>query len=274
MKESFKMQFREMLSKKTTVLAYLIILLFVCANFLGNVFSNREIQYITQMYDLVKKLTWSSWSVSGQYFMQLFPLLAILPSATAWITEKNSGIHAYIRSRTGERAYWHGKICAAFSVSFLVFVIPFLMELILSVCCFSMKSKGDPSGFDYLTTVEEGKKYVFSQLFYGNRILYAFIFILMISGTAGVFAMFNLFVTTLPGFRYKIFAFFPVYIVLFLMTTAETWISPGKSLYYGFALMMFETTEVNYPVLLFSLILLVCMTFLLAERKIRKGEMG
>lgn len=271
MKNSFKMQFREIAVKKTTVVTYLAVLLFVAVNFSVNLLENREIQYVSQMYDPIKKLTWSSWSVSGYYLMQLFPLLAVFPTATSWISEKNSGIHAYIRSRSGEREYWYGKMGAAFVISFLIFTVPFLLELLLSIICFPMQSAGDPSGFSYLITVEEGTGYILPQLFYSNKVLYAAVFVLIIGCVAGGFAVFNLFVTTLPGFRYKIFTFFPIYIFLFLLTVGESWISPNESLYYGLLLTMFESGNANYLLFAAVIVGMLAISFLLAERKIREG---
>ena len=88
---SIKMQLSELFRKKTVVFTFFILLFFVLANFYQNMFHNlyqdEEVKYISQMYDPIKLLTLSDWSTIGYFMMEYYPLLVVLPTACAYLTD-------------------------------------------------------------------------------------------------------------------------------------------------------------------------------------------
>ena len=128
---SIKMLLLEMLRKKTVVFTFFLVLAFVMANFYHNMFNNNEIQYISQMYDPIKMLTLSDWSVSGYFFMEYFPLLVVVPTSCAYLTDRDTKMKIYIESKTGKGYYWYAKLIVVFLTTFLIFTIPFFIEIML-----------------------------------------------------------------------------------------------------------------------------------------------
>ena len=266
------MQLSNLCRKKTCIFTYFLLLAFMFWNFLSNVRDFSRIHYISQMYDFAKVLTLSKWTASSYYLMEYLPLLVVLPTSCAYLNDKHTRIQIYIETRVGKRDYWYGKLIAVFGMTFLVFTLPFLLEIGLSCLCFDLRSLGDPSEFGFHYTIAKDGKYFLSGLYLNNRILYVIILILLFGLAAGILAMWNVAITSLPFFRYKIFTFFPIYVLLFLISCVEKIFKPSFTMNYFFVLRMFEDTKTSYVAVLIFLISLVVMSFLIIEYRIRKEE--
>ena len=189
--KALKMQMSEMVRKKTVMFSFLVVFIFTIVNFWTNMFDFKEIKYVSQMYDIVKTLTLSEWSISGHFMMEYYPLLVVIPTACAYLTDKETRVKVYIESRVGKKIYWYSKLASVFIVTFLIFTIPFLIELAMGAMCFNIDAMGDPSGFSYIQTVEWDNQYLFWELWAGNRFLYAIVMILLFGTVSGILAMFN-----------------------------------------------------------------------------------
>ena len=64
-------------------------------------FRNNNAQYVSQMYDPMKTLTLSDWSAPGFFMMFFYPILVVLPTATSYLKDKESGVKIYVQSKTG-----------------------------------------------------------------------------------------------------------------------------------------------------------------------------
>lgn len=269
-----------MIRKKTVIFTFFILMAFVIVNFFVNVFQFRDVQYISQMYDPIKKLTLSNWSVSGYFMMEYYPLLVVIPTACVYLTDKSSKVKLYIESRVGKNNYWYGKAVCVFLVTFAVFTIPFLIEILLEGICFSMQSSGDPSGFEWIQTIQNENQMFLSGLWIQNKVLYALLMTILFGVISGVLAVFNFAVTTLPFFKYKIFSFFPIYILFYFISFAEKQLHISNvidySMNYFFILRMFhgQTTayKYNYKVYFVFLILLLAVSFLFVRIKTKKDD--
>lgn len=270
--KSIRMQMAGMVKKKEVVLIYFVLMIFAAVNFVSNIIFNNDIVYITEMPDLVKKLTLSDWSSCGYYMMQYYPLLVVIPTACAYLSDRDSRMQTYIQSRTGSRNYWYGKLITVFLTTFILFSLPFLTEILLSTISFSIKSSGDPSGFNYLATIENENRYFLSDLFIKNKIIYAVVNVLIFGTVSGILALFNFSVTTLPGMKYKIFAFFPIYLLFYFISILNTIIKPDCTTNYSIILRMFSDGEKNYSLYGIFLIILVLLSVILTEVKIRRDE--
>lgn len=214
---SIKMQFMELLGKKTVIITYLILMGFMIVNFIGNMLDYAEVKYVSEMYDPIKLLTLSTWSESGFYLRMFYPILVCIPTSAVYLTDRETRVMTYIGSRTGGKKYLIGKVIAVFLVTFLVFTLPFLLEFILSCICFNMDSLGDPSNISYIDIAGHEYGYFMPQLWLDNRIAYAIFMIVLFGVVSGILAVFNFSICTLPIFKYKIFTFFPIYVMFHLI---------------------------------------------------------
>ena len=111
LKKSVKMQMVYILERKTTVFVFFVIIGFIAVNFIMNMISNYEISEVNQMLDPVKMTILSDWSFLSYYFLAYYPLIVVIPTAMFILTDKNSGMDIYIKSRVGNVNYMRGKLC-------------------------------------------------------------------------------------------------------------------------------------------------------------------
>lgn len=270
---SLRMQMSEMIRKKSVVITFFILFSFVMVNFFVNMINFSEIKYISQMYDPIKVLTLSEWSVSGYFMMEYYPLLVVVPTACAYLTDKNTRVKIYIESKTGKETYWFTKALSVFITTFFVFTIPFLTEILLEVICFSMESAGDPTGFTFIQTIENENQHLFSELWINNKIVYAVIMTLLFGVVSGILALFNFAISTLPFFKYKIFTFFPIYIMFYAISIFQNILKFDYTLNYFYILRMFNTELKNYVVYLVFLFVLATVSFVIIKYKSIKDDL-
>lgn len=266
------MQVTYLLGKGTTILTWFIMLGFVAYNYIGNIQVNHDIRYVTQMFDPFMTLTLSDFSKSSFFLMTYYPLLLVLPTSCAYISDRKSQVDVYIKGRVGCKAYFRGQLISVFLVTFLVFTIPFLLETALGFFCFSKDSMGVPTNMEYIHTIEETDQYCLYSIWVRSRVGYTILWILLFGLVTAILAAFNYAVTTLKIFYYKILTFFPVYILFYLISFLSKLLKPSYTLNYFFILRMFNTKEKNFWAYGLFLLLLLTLTVLLTERKIRKEQ--
>ncbi len=270
---SLRMQLAEMVRKKSVVITFFVLFAFVLANFFVNMFEYKEITYISQMFDPIKVLTLSEWSVSGYFMMEYYPILVVIPTACAYFTDKNTRVKIFIESKTGKESYWFAKAISVFITTFLVFTIPFLLEIVLEVICFSMNAMGDPSGFQFIKSIESENQYLLYELWVDNRIVYAIIMTILFGVVSGILALFNFAISTLPFFNYKIFTFFPIYVLFYFVSIFESLIDTDYTLNYFYILRMFNTEPKNNMVYFMFLFVLVVISFIIIKFKSIKDDL-
>ncbi len=274
LRKSIYMQITYLLRSKPAVFILFILLAVISINFGMNLNTNKEAMYISQMYSFEKMLTLSDWSKMGYYLIQYYPLLIVIPTACSYIIDKNNGINTYIQSRVGKRNYWYGKLISVFMLTLFIFTLPFFMEIILNLICFPLEANGHPSGTEFWMTIEAESQCFLSNVLLSDRILYAVIMILLFGVISAVLATFNFAVTTLPIFKIKILTYFPIYILFFAISILPHVINLNFTVDYYYILRMFETTTVkNYGVYSVFMIVLLAVSVVLIEWKIKKEEL-
>ncbi len=268
-----RQQVKQLLQEKTVLFVYSVLFVFVLANFFDNVKTFHEIKYVTQMYDFTKMQTLSSWSSISYFLMEYFPFLVAIPTAFSYLNDKKSKVKLYICSRAGERNYWYGKLIAVFLVTFLVFTIPFIIELGMSHLCFDLRSIGDPSGFQMHQTIVDDNKYLFGELYIRNRMLYVIVRILMFGVVSGVLAVWNVSLTVLPLFKFKIFALAPIYLLLFMIQFIGNSFRLPYTVNYFSILRAFEIDKFNIGMYTLFLLFLILVSIVLIEWKIKKEDL-
>lgn len=215
LKKSISMQISYMLRSKSTIFILFVLLVAISINWGLNLDRNSKTLYISEMYSFEKMLTLSDWTMVGYFMMQYYPLLIVIPTACVYIVDRNSGVSTYIQSRVGKRFYWYGKLISVFMLTLFIFTVPYFIEIILNVICFSLNSNGDPSGLAFWQTIETEGQYFLSNILLYNKVIYAVIMTLLFGVVSAILATFNLAITTLPIFKIKLLTYLPIY-VLFL----------------------------------------------------------
>lgn len=238
--KSIKMQLAYMLRSKSAVVIFFILMVAVGENFYTNINRNYKTIYVTQMFDLVKMLTLSEWTKVGYFFMHYYPILVVIPTAFVYLSDKRSGMDIYMIGKVGKKNYLFGKMISVFLITFIVFTIPFITELVLSMICFDVRSVGDPSNFEYFQTIVDDGNYFLSSIYLHNRILYAVILILLFGIISAILAVFNFAINVLFDFRYRIATIWSAYVLLYLIKTISKFIKPNFTLYYVDILKFFD----------------------------------
>ena len=272
--KSVKMQMEEMFRRKLTLFTFCAVLIFVLINVYKNMMTNYDIGFISQMYDPIRVHTLSDYSISGHFFFEYFPFIVVIPTACTYLNDRNTGNKLYIESRVGKNNYWYGKMISVFIVTFLIFTIPFLLEIIIDCICFDMSSHGDPSGLKYVKSITMDSRYPFAKILANNNILYGVIMILIFGCVSGILAMFNFAVATLPFFKYKIFTFFPIYILVFILSFVERVLNINTTFNYRSMLKMFVISSkiIDYNMYWVLAIALILVSYALIRIKIKRDD--
>lgn len=271
---TIKTQVQIIFRRKSAAFLFLALLVLVLYNFLSNVKTNSEIIYVTQMFQTEKVLTLSDWSPAGYYLMLYLPILVVLPTCCDYLNDRNSKMLIYVQSRSGKRKYWYGKIVAVFISTLVIFTIPFLLELLISLLCFEKKATGDPSMEEYIVSIEKDRKIFLSALFASNPACYYVLMTLFFGICSAVLAVFNYVVVMLCSFRHKIFAFFPAYLLVYAIHILSNIFHIPFATDYFFIMRLFNENTVNKSYILYFVFLCMLVLFALicTEIKVRKDE--
>lgn len=245
------------INSKTAIITWYINLFFSLGNFVNNVRINYNRTYVTEMYEIPKLLLLSDWSIFGFFYMIVFPIIVVFPTHFLFIKDTKSGMGSYTKSRTGHTGYCLSKIISVFISTFILFVFPLVIELILSLICLETRANGDPSNFQHYVTAKEASTYPLHTLYFENKFLYAFVWIILFGCICGAFAIINLAIVTVLKLKYSIFAMLPLYVILTFTNRLDTFLKNNYTYNYNYLLKMFSFGQKNY--LSFSLIVTVSL---------------
>lgn len=213
-------QTRFLLRRKGALLTFYILLALVLSNFIQNVltFAGRD---VVDMYQPMKLLL-ISYNLGYfrpemvLFFIQIFPILAVCPAGFALAREYQLGEHVLIEARLGRRAYRMSKLAASFVVTFLVFTLPFLLEIILNCISFPLAAEGDLANLCFYDEAyrQAVDNYLVSGLFWQSPYLYAVLGTLVMGLAVGVLGVFTVAISALVKIRYNVFLFLPVFLLL------------------------------------------------------------
>lgn len=150
------------------------------------------------------------------FFIDLYPVLVMIPAGFSYFTENQSGESVYIVSRTGYQAYLWGNVLGAFISTFLVAVVPFLIEIILSCITYpatAIRSLVGWSGLD-LDYVEMEQSYFLVELYQISPYLYTLAIILILGTVSGLMGAFTVAFSYIFPVKYKILLMLPAFLIL------------------------------------------------------------
>lgn len=230
----------------------------VLYNFIIQTINNSLIGEASQMYDpiLTSILSEGSFmtnmdedgqiqSLATQFLFVIYPVLVAFPITSLWISDRGSGMVNYFDQRSGRTAFWFGKTAAVFIATFIIFTIPFLLEILLGVLCFPVSAQGSP-GVDYIQHLPDEKMFFWAGLLGKSRILYAVVMILLFGAASGVFGVFGYAFSTFSFMRFRILNFLPVFILLYGGIMAGAAFKLKMQLNYMYIMRMFHV-DYNHP---------------------------
>lgn len=141
------------LKKRSTLFTFYFWLGLTLLNFVSNVLEFQGTDVLL-MYHPMKLLLLSYNRASYQTdifftFVQLYPLLVVIPSGFSLAREKQTGEEIYITVRLGHHAYGFSKLISAFLTTFIVFTVPVFLEILLNCLSFPLAATGDLSNWSY-----------------------------------------------------------------------------------------------------------------------------
>lgn len=216
--QSIHMQLKVIWERKVATIILFLLFSMMLVNYFQNIITFRGTDAI-DMYHSMKLLTLSgSWSEYSYYLRQYYPLLVVIPAGFSLFSDKQLNQYIFIQSRVGARHYYLGKFIVVFIVTFFVFTIPFLIEIVLNSLAFPLIGVGDPSNLSSYdeTYISWVNGYLFSSLYIYSPYLYAVVYTLIFGIVSGIFATFTVAVSTF-SFKFKVLLFLPVYVLLYMV---------------------------------------------------------
>ncbi|MGG0717219.1 hypothetical protein ABE096_06415 [Robertmurraya massiliosenegalensis] len=268
------MQFKVIFEKKSALTILFLLMGIILINYFTNVVTYKGTDVIA-MYHPMKLLTLSSFSEYSFYILQYFPLIVVMPAGFSLFTDKQGNQYIFIQSRVGAHRYYWGKLIVVFLVTFFIFTVPFLLEILLSTIAFPMMATGDPSNLStydasYMNTVN---MYLLSDLYIYSPYIYAIFFTLIFGLFSGILAVFTVSISTF-SIKYKVLLFLPVYLLLYFLGMLKQ-LFPTMSVetnyffYLAFYHPLQNASNSLFFFILFALILLF-LSILIVVLKIRK----
>ena len=243
------LQTRDMLKRKESLLAFCILLILVLWNYIRNVFAFQGTDVIAMYHPM--KLLLLSYNMTCYnadltiLFIQLFPILVVCPAGFALAKEYQIGESIYVSARLGNDRYKMSKFMAVFATTFIIFTVPFLIEMILNCLAFPLVATGDLSNWDaydisYLNSVNN---YIAPQFYREAPYLYSFMCVVLFGVFSGMLGVFTSVISAVYKVKYNIFLFLPVYVFLnmFSMLSREK----EKSLRWDDFMLLFNEVEKN-----------------------------
>lgn len=273
MKRSVCMQLKVLLQRKSPKFVFIVLICIVLLNYLNNVFTYEGMDVVA-MYHPMKLLLLSSYGGLGFYFMQCFPLLVIIPAGFSYFADYSTQTMVQIQSRVGIKNYYYGKLLSVFILTFIIFTIPFIMEILLNCIAFPLQAIGDPSEvsvYDH-NYIESVRQYLFSDLFRQSPYLHAFISTLLFGVISGLLAVFTTSISMLK-IKYKLFLFLPVYLLLYGGAIIGQ-ISPfaGVNTNYFAYLRIHDGSPKNPLIFVCTLVLTLSISALILKIKLKKVD--
>jgi len=266
-----------MLKQKETLVVFYVLLIQVLGNFISNVLTFQGIDII-QMYQPMKLLLLSYNRVNYNadatlLFIQLYPILVVLPAGFALCKEQQSGQEVLMIARLGQLTYNFSKLIAAFCATMIVFTMPFMIELLLNCIAFPLTATGDMTNMDIYEPnyIQAVHRYLMSGLYIQSVYIYTIIGTLFMGIVSGILASFTVAFSSIVRVKYRIILFLPVFVLLYatiyLQNILPSWIPTIK--WYDY-LLLFNDEPKSYLFLLTGLLALVFFSFitiLLSSRK-------
>ncbi len=214
-------QTKDLLKKKEATLVFLILFGLVIYDVIKHVLQFQGMDII-DMYHPVNIMLLNYMrdfpfgKANTMFLIEIYPLIVALPAGLALAKEYQQGEDVYMSARLGRKLYRMSKVLAAFLTTFIVFIVPFLMEFVLRCVAFPLNAKGNLNGwYTYDHTLREWmSNYFMSELYEFNPYLYALVGMFLFGIVSGLLGAMTVVISGLIRIKYTVFLLFPSIVLL------------------------------------------------------------
>lgn len=220
LRQSVKTQLLWGIRQRGFILTFAFVFILVIFNYCWNVFEFQGMDTV-QMFHPAKMLllSYNKTYYSADMallFIQLYPVLVTCPASFSVAGEKNTKEHILIISRIGSLNYNLSRWISTFVLTAVVFIVPFLLELVLNVLAFPIAATGDFTQWNiydpqYMEMVEH---YFFSDLYINNIYICTIAGILFFGIMSGLLGALTAGISAVFRIKYRITLFLPVFLLL------------------------------------------------------------
>ncbi len=218
--KSVKAQLYILFSRKSTCIMWFVMLVAMASHFMGNIlkYYGYDASYMYNPLRLIY-LGGNNYGRVGFLFMQYYPLLIVLPASFAYFADKKSRAIVFLQARTGRKGYYISRSISTFLVTFIIYALPLYIELALNILAFpvSLDTSIDSDNASIFDAVYKQyvQGYLLSDLWVYNKLLYMIVMIALFGIATSLLAVFAQCVSMVIRFKFSVFIFLTVYILLF-----------------------------------------------------------
>lgn len=216
--KSINMQIHAITQKISCSILFYALLILIFHNFILNILMYRGMDIIEMVHPMkLLFLNVDNWNSNMVYFILLYPILVVIPAGFSYAEDYETKNIVNIVSRVGKRNYYVGKIVAVIAITFGVFTLPFLLEVVLNCISFPLEATGNLSNFGIYKFEYNNQlsNYFWLDLYLEFPYLYAIACIFFLGLVSAVLGIFVLAISTFK-IKYKIFLLLPAYFLLFI----------------------------------------------------------
>ncbi len=211
-------QTRSSLKQLGSIITFFVLLIIMLQNFVHNVLLYQGTDVLAMIHPM-ELLTLSPNAADPEWlsiFMQIYPLLVTLPSVLSFNRERQTGESILIAARMGNLQYTLGRLVSVFLTTFVVFTVPFLIEIPLNCISFPLEAQGDVLSMDLYDPgyVDYIHCFLFSNIYIFSPYVYAVVGTLFWGFCSAVFAAFAAAFVACIKFKYTVFSMLPAFLFL------------------------------------------------------------
>ena len=191
------------------------------------------------------------YDIVSMYHPMKILLLSYNRTYYSLVNEQHNGEAVLAVSRLGPRTYIWSKLTAAFITNFVVFSVPFLIEIVLNCLSFPSDAIGDFSGANTYSKEFQNvvDSYFLSGLYKISPYLYAVMCTLGLGVFAGLLATVTISISAVIKVKYSVTLILPA----FLLLEATVYLKLGTG-WYNYIMFFNEKHGAAYGALIFMLL--------------------
>lgn len=211
-------QTRSSLKQPGSIIAFFVLLMTVLQNFVQNVllYQGNDVLAMMHPMDLLMLAPTSSDPERLSVLLQIYPLLVTLPAVLPFARERQTGESILVAARMGNLQYALSRLVSVLLTTFLVFTIPFLIEILLNCISFPLEAQGNMYNFGIYDRgyVDYIHKFLFTGAYILSPYAYAVFGTLFWGFCSAVFAAFSAAFVACIKFKYTVFSMLPAFLFL------------------------------------------------------------
>lgn len=266
MKSIIKVELKRSLLNRYTLISLFIGVLISMSYIVQWVIKFNE-NFVGSKYPMSYPITvFTGWLCSGTFSLQsylyymLLPIIVVIPFSLSYYEDKHSGYIRVICNRVNKEEYLKAKYLSVFISGGIVFVIPLILNLMVSACLLpSLLPQVSAEGGNMVRSVT--KLY---ELFYSNPYIYIMIYLIIDFIFSGLFATISVSVASFATNKFVVLMY-PLIIFLFQYSVFSYLQKPEWTPVYflnpGF------NNATFLPLILYSLIIIIVTLFIYRGEK-------